>query len=481
MTNKTLTLLLTILTTAILTSKAGASWGASPFLADSLLSKFAVISDYGFGDPNTRATDSVNCRKVSNLVHSFNPDYVVTCGDNSHGLGEWELIDARIYNFYGDFISRGKFYPTMGNHDFYTNSGRPFKTRFPQLFVNEKNYYDVVKGNIHLYMMNSEDSSFEVQRFYGERDGVKKGSMQYNSIKGKRLLAREKWNLLFSHHPPYFNIVELPDRYSILRAYGDSIGMDAMYSGHTHEASVQRVNGYDFYITGNGGAGLNNPALVPASQYSIFQYYTKHGAMLVKEYRDSLVNEFWNVDNQLLFRNPTYPKKSVMTKVFIEGLFNGITTKADTVKAVIRQTSFPYARIDSAKTTMNTNGNALFYFANASLDKDYYLVINHRNSIETWSNYTIKFNNQRNASYDFTNSIDKAAGDNLTRIGNSYAIYSGDVNQDGIVDSSDLILIQNAFVRFDRRTDLNGDGATNQADMNIAHNNSKQFILTIMP
>lgn len=48
--------------------------------------------------------------------------------------------------------------------------------------------------------------------------------------------------------------------------------------------------------------------------------------------------------------------------------------------------------------------------------------------------------------YDFTNSIDKAYGNNLKNVDNSpvrFAIYNGDVNQDGIIDISDNELIEN--------------------------------------
>ncbi len=50
--------------------------------------KFAVIGDYGkAGSPELA---------VSNLVKSWNPDFIITLGDNNYEYGEAATIDTNI-------------------------------------------------------------------------------------------------------------------------------------------------------------------------------------------------------------------------------------------------------------------------------------------------------------------------------------------------------------------------------------------------
>jgi len=63
-------------------------------------------------------------------------------------------------------------------------------------------------------------------------------------------------------------------------------------------------------------------------------------------------------------------------------------------------------------------------------------------------------------------------------------IYSGDVNQDGVVDASDNGLINNAAANFVSgyvNTDLNGDNFVDATDLGIADNNSFNFVTKITP
>lgn len=87
-------------------------------------------------------------------------------------------------------------------------------------------------------------------------------------------------------------------------------------------------------------------------------------------------------------------------------------------------------------------------------------------------------------SYDFTISSSQAFGSNLILKGSEYCIYSGDVNQDGIIDGSDGILIDNDAANFNTGyipTDLNGDEITDGSDALIADNNATNFVSSVLP
>ncbi len=65
-----------------------------------------------------------------------------------------------------------------------------------------------------------------------------------------------------------------------------------------------------------------------------------------------------------------------------------------------------------------------------------------------------------------------------------FAIFSGDVNQDGAVDLSDLSLIDNDVFNFASGyviTDINGDNVTDLADYSLADNNAANFVVKILP
>ncbi len=65
-----------------------------------------------------------------------------------------------------------------------------------------------------------------------------------------------------------------------------------------------------------------------------------------------------------------------------------------------------------------------------------------------------------------------------------FAIFSGDVNQDGSIDASDLILVDNSTFNFASGyfpTDLNGDNITDASDALIIDNNVSNFVGVIAP
>jgi hypothetical protein len=131
---------------------------------------------------------------------------------------------------------------------------------------------------------------------------------------------------------------------------------------------------------------------------------------------------------------------------------------------------------------VNFNGNFRFFNLQSGT---YYISLRHRNGIETWSRSGGEsFTNGGVYSYDFTNSRSKAYGNNLTLKGSKYCIYSGDIDQDKIIDLSDVILIFNNasnFISGFVNTDVNGDKTTDLSDIIITNNNSSKFVTLIRP
>jgi len=170
--------------------------------------------------------------------------------------------------------------------------------------------------------------------------------------------------------------------------------------------------------------------------------------------------------------------------VCIEGFYNANTNLSvrDTVKVYLRDDDSPFLLIDSAQAYLSTSGVGIFTFSNISNDFDFLITVKHRNSLETWSNET-RFTNDA-LSYNFTTSASQAHGNNLKLKGGKYCIYSGDVNQDGIIDGTDVLTVDNdaySFLTGRRATDLNGDGIVDIADCAIVDNNASLYIFVKRP
>ena len=158
----------------------------------------------------------------------------------------------------------------------------------------------------------------------------------------------------------------------------------------------------------------------------------------------------------------------------IEGFFNGTTMNSDTVIVELRNSEAPYSQVDQAKVFLNANGQGTPKFYNAENGVPYYLVVRHRNAVETWSSVTQTFSSGT-LSYDFTTGSNKAFGNNLTQIGTKWCIYGGDVNQDGFVETADVNLVFSdniSGVIGYTSTDLNGDKFTEAEDLNIVFINN---------
>lgn len=158
----------------------------------------------------------------------------------------------------------------------------------------------------------------------------------------------------------------------------------------------------------------------------------------------------------------------------IEGCFNGSTTIADTVLIEIRNSSLPYNLIDQTKVLLDGNGLGSGRFYNVSNNTPYYLVVKHRNALETWSSVPLSFT-ENLLSYNFTSSSSQAYGNNLKLVNGKWCIYGGDINQDGSVESDDINLVYAANVSGvsgSSLTDLNGDLFTEINDVNIVFINN---------
>lgn len=155
----------------------------------------------------------------------------------------------------------------------------------------------------------------------------------------------------------------------------------------------------------------------------------------------------------------------------------------DTVTVELRDATSPYALVESRTVVGGNSFPSLVTFTNAVSGTPYYIVVKHRNSIETWSSTPRSFSGFY-LRYDFTYGVTQAYGSNMTVVGGKSAIYTGDANQDGIVDATDAGMIDNDafnFVSGYVDTDLNYDDIVDATDASLADNNAFNFVGVIRP
>lgn len=205
-------------------------------------------------------------------------------------------------------------------------------------------------------------------------------------------------------------------------------------------------------------------------------------------------------DAVLVTSNSSSCNTNLTLKLYIEGYFSfsgemypvlfnqGVSTNTsitDTIQVQLRSTIPPYALIASTNVILSTSGNATCSFP-PSVSGNYYIVIKHRNAVETWSSIGVTVG-PIPASYDFSNAISKAFGDNMILVSSSpvkYALYSGDLNYDENIDVLDLTIIENDISNFlfgYEKSDLNGDGNVDIMDNGLIEVNLNNFIYSMHP
>ncbi|MBV6477708.1 MAG: hypothetical protein HGGPFJEG_00452 [Ignavibacteria bacterium] len=175
----------------------------------------------------------------------------------------------------------------------------------------------------------------------------------------------------------------------------------------------------------------------------------------------------------------------------IEALINpssNMLLLKDTVTAYLRDTLSPYTLRASSRAVIDSVSlNGSFIFNGLDSVRRYYIVVRYKNGIETWSRGGGELIIPgQTFSYDFTTSISKAFGNNLVLRGTKYCIFSGDINQDGFIDASDVSIIENDVYNFVTgyvNSDLNGDGFVDGSDYAFVDNNAFNFIseVTLRP
>jgi hypothetical protein len=252
--------------------------------------RFAVIGDYGQAGENLAA--------VAALVDSWEVDFILTTGDNNYPSGAADTIDKNIGQYfhhyihpyrgdYGDGARINRFFPSLGNHDWYTASAQPYLDYF-DLPGNER-YYTFTWEFIDFFALDSD---------WVEPDGIGRDSAQAQWLQGALSASQAAWKVVYFHHAPYssgYHGSTVHMRWPFVEW-----GADVVLAGHDHHYERLQVDGLLYFVNGLGGGARYSFGETEAG--SQLRYNARHGAMLVEVTPQQMIFSFVNVDREVVDR-----------------------------------------------------------------------------------------------------------------------------------------------------------------------------------
>lgn len=187
-------------------------------------------------------------------------------------------------------------------------------------------------------------------------------------------------------------------------------------------------------------------------------------------------------------------QSALTVRAFVQCYYDTLSQMVPVVDPVNQPTLFDTITVElheyntgnlaySEKAVFDINGNGSITVPAINFGNNYYIVLKHRNSLETWSAVSILISN--NASYDFSTDVTQAYAGNMIWVDSVACIYSGDFNQDGFIDGGDYSImdidIQAGTTGNYLLTDLNHDGQVDAFDFIILDANINAGIHVINP
>ncbi len=189
-------------------------------------------------------------------------------------------------------------------------------------------------------------------------------------------------------------------------------------------------------------------------------------------------------DMAIQFGSDPMNLNSKCSMLSVNALLEGYQNRRDTIIISLHERSFPEPVIESIKTVLEADGRCESTFTFGDKYTDYYISINHRNSIETWSKDTSLRFVSSSIHYDFTADSSRAYGNNMKMINGKAHIFSGDVNQDGLIEVTDGSIVSNDAFEYRlgySKSDLNGDRIVDSSDLIIVDGNIGNYVVAIIP
>ncbi|MBK7633181.1 MAG: hypothetical protein IPJ13_02020 [Saprospiraceae bacterium] len=113
---------------------------------------------------------------------------------------------------------------------------------------------------------------------------------------------------------------------------------------------------------------------------------------------------------------------SSMVPVLMNSGMANPPTDCDNITVELHNTNSPYNLAYTFTGVLQTNGTLGCTFPQAAIG-NYYIVLKHRNALQTWSALPVTFT--PNTIYNFSTSATQAFGSNMKQVGSLWTLFSG--------------------------------------------------------
>jgi hypothetical protein len=250
----------------------------------------AVIGDYGIcaaGDAGPADESRAGCpheSAVADLVHSWQPEAIVTVGDNSYPDGTCDQVRQASAPYAAD-IAAHRVYQVTGNHDWHSGqAGIDCATAY---FGHPDHYVaHFGRGLIDLFVVDANSNP----------DGCCEGSPQNVRYNDDVAASRATWRIEAQHQPRWVSACSHAS--SDWMSWVVNPRVDLYVAGHIHHMEHLVEGGQQFVVNGAGGGGLDRSCTpIPGSLWSDGQHY---GATRLTVSRTSMLVEFVAVEGNVL-------------------------------------------------------------------------------------------------------------------------------------------------------------------------------------
>lgn len=251
---------------------------------------FAVIGDFGRAGTQEQ--------EVADLVKSWQPDFIVTTGDNNYPDGLAETIDGNIGQYYADYIgnyrgsygkgaAENRFWPVLGNHDWLAENAQPYLDYFT--LPDKAYYYTFTEGPVQFFMLDSNKQT---------PDGADEESTQGQWLRLRLAESTAPWRVVMFHNAAYSSGENGP--IERMRWPFSVWGADLVLAGHDHVYERFDINGTPYITNGLGGAEAYKKTR-DAKNSKLF-FNQEHGAMRVAATRKQMTLQFITHKNKVVDR-----------------------------------------------------------------------------------------------------------------------------------------------------------------------------------
>lgn len=245
--------------------------------------RFAYLADWG--------QPGVNLTAVNSLISGWNPDFIVSGGDNKYSVTMAQALAAAPY--LQSQVDNDLFYPAIGNHDLSDGGGlADFLSVFSYINYTAYRNYSIRKKHVEFFFMETHDTGTAPPDL----------DAQASWLAASLAASTARFKVVVTQDPPFCS-----DEGSNYPGHTPSrldyagLGADVVLSGDSHYYERLLVDGFNYVICGLGGATKNGFNAVPVDG-SLVRYNDLYGAIRGTATNNELKLEFINTAGQLVDR-----------------------------------------------------------------------------------------------------------------------------------------------------------------------------------